>query len=67
MLRRLGLLLMGGALLLPAILSGCAAQADLTLKQIVRSEGFNLSGHSERSLRSILTVFRELDSEDRPQ
>ncbi|MFQ5692100.1 MAG: hypothetical protein ACE5IM_03535 [Nitrospinota bacterium] len=67
MLRRLGFLLLTGVWLLPPLLAGCAAQPDLVLRKIIRKEGFSLSGHSERTLRSITLVFRELEADDRPQ
>lgn len=64
---RLRLLFLPAALILAAMLVGCTAEMQRTLKQIARQEGLNLSGHSERKLSSILMGFREIESEDRPQ
>ena len=63
--RRGGLLVLAGVLSL-AVLAGCATQGQSSLREILRKEGFNLSGRSETPLHSILMVFRDLEADDRP-
>ena len=66
MIRNIRFLLLAGAVGFVAALTGCAAQGGTSLSGLIRKEKFNLSGHSEQRLYSILLSIRELDDIDRP-
>ncbi len=70
MIRNLRFLLLAGTVGFMAALTGCAAQGGgggTSLSGLIQKEKFNLSGHSEQRLSSILLSIRELEDIDRPR